>query len=44
MIVAPGGWLTAARDGALATLLLGGVIAAAQWLLRRLYGENEKDS
>ncbi|MGN6593685.1 MAG: hypothetical protein ACTHJX_12385 [Terriglobales bacterium] len=40
----PGPWLTAARDGAAAVLLLGGVIAAAQWLLRRIYGEIRKDS
>jgi hypothetical protein len=40
----PGGWPTAARDGAAAALLLGGVIAAAQWLLRRIYGEDRKDS
>lgn len=40
----PGGWLTAARDGALAVLLLGAVIASAQWLLRRIYGENDKES
>jgi hypothetical protein len=39
-----GEWIAAARDGALAVLLLGGVIAAAQWLLRRLYGENKKES
>lgn len=34
------GLLQAARDGAAAVILLGVVIAAAQWLLRRLYHEN----
>ncbi len=31
--------LPAARDGAAAVLLLGGVVSAAQWLLARIYGE-----
>jgi len=31
--------LQAAVCGATAALLLGGVIAAAQWLLARIYGE-----
>lgn len=34
------GLFQAARDGAAAVILLGVVIAAAQWLLRRLYHEN----
>lgn len=33
------GLAEAARDGAAAVILLGAVIAAAQWLLRRLYRE-----
>lgn len=33
--------LQAARDGAAAVILLGGVIALAQWVLRRIYGEEE---
>lgn len=33
--------LRAAREGAAAVLLLGGVIALAQWILSRIYGEDE---
>ncbi|MGH9465819.1 MAG: hypothetical protein ACRD1Y_00540 [Terriglobales bacterium] len=37
-----GDLIRAARDGAAAVLLLAGVIAAAQWILRRLYGETDQ--
>ena|GEM_PF-5220401 len=33
------GWLRAARDGAAAVLLIAGVLAGAQWILARIYGE-----